>query len=344
VRSTLVARAPEAGSRSPQERPRVAAPANVLGHPAGPRPDFSRVRVHSGPVLQRQPVDAGPAPAPAAAPAPAPAFPARGVRVIGPDAGQLVSILASCTGLLLHRNADQVLTIGIGPAVAGRNYSEAARGELARIIASPAGIVVDTDPAGPGVEIGAFSEAHPGYQQVDIPNIRALSGATGAGGGVTDCDALLHEMAEAESARRAATGAKAGPSPAFSPAHAAGTAVEESIRRELHLPLRPTGGGGGDTQQLGTEAGGTLLFLSSLTFGTGKNVRTQISLTRCRLVVTGPQEATCDNEVLGSTVLAGSVRFRTPDQARAVFNRNAAALGFAPIEAPPPARTSGGGP
>jgi hypothetical protein len=306
----------------------------VFGYPVGPRPDFSRV-----PVLQRQPADAGPAPAPA--PAPVPAFPARGVRPIGPGAGQLVSILASCTGLLLHLNANQILTIAIGPAMPGRNFSGAARTELLRIIGSPAGIVIDTDPAAPGVEIGAFSEEHPGYQQIDVPNVSALSAATGAGGGVTDCDALLHEIAEAESARRAATSGKAGPSPAFPPAHAAGVAVEESIRRELHLPLRPAGSAG-DIQQLGTEAGGALLLLGSTIYGSGKNVRTQISLTRCRLVVTGPQEATCDNEVLGSTVLAGSVRFKTPDQARAVFNRNAAALGFAPIKVP--AKKSGGGP
>jgi hypothetical protein len=225
----------------------------------------------------------------------------------------------------------------------GRSFSSAARTELLRIIGGQAGIVIDTDPAAAGVEIGAFSEEHPGYQQIDVPNVSALSAATGARGGVTDCDALLHEIAEAESARRAATGGKAGPSPAFPPAHAAGVAVEESIRRELRLPLRPAGADG-DTQQLGTEAGGALLLLSSTIYGSGKNVRTQISLTRCRLVVTGPQQATCDNEVLGSTVLTGSVRFQNPEQARAVFNRNAQALGFAPLKAPPPAKKSGGGP
>ena len=90
------------------------------------------------------------------------------------------------------------------------------------------------------MEIGGFHGETPGYQQIDVGNIQLLAGASGVQGGLSACDAVMHEISEAVAGRQASlkpggTNADA----AFAPAHAEGIKVESAVRKELGCSSPP---------------------------------------------------------------------------------------------------------
>jgi hypothetical protein len=294
----------------------------------------------SAPVVQRQigmgDVRAAEARQEAEARLPA-RFPDRGIRVIGSGSQQLARILGDCTARIVTIASDGILTVLQGPMLPGRQYSRAARATFDQIVSQDLGIIIDTNPTAPGATVGAFGMQTPGYQQIDVANVQTLAAASGARG-LTACDAILHEMAEAAFARRALrrspglTG-----QPAFQPAHVEGMRVEDAIRSELGLPLRSRTDHG-SLAQLGQE-GNNLVFLETTVFGSGRDTHTQINVIRCRPLQTGTNpdgtpQITCDNEVVASTTVAQHVQFTTQAEALRVFNRYASNLGLVPIPAP----------
>jgi hypothetical protein len=266
----------------------------------------------------------------------APAFPARGLRVIGSQARALVTILEQCTGMVLVRDSDGLVLRAAGPPhpAWAPTTTGAGRAALERVMAGP-GIIIDTAPGGLGVVVGVFSHERPGYQQVDVGNIQRLASATGVGGGLTACDAVLHEIAEASHARRllAAQPGLSGRERVYVPSHEAGERVEAAIRQEFGLPLKSRTEHG-DTQILGQEREGVMVILDSLVFGEGEEARTQLIVLRCRQVHVGPDRSSCANEVVASTVVRGLVRFSSPMEGIHVFNRHAAAMGLRPLQLP----------
>jgi hypothetical protein len=272
----------------------------------------------------------------------APAFPARGMKIIGSDAADLVAILSRCTGYPLGLDANQVLERYQGPPNAAGSTAPA-RNELDRLLGLNVGVVIDTNPANPAVGIGAFSHANPGYQQIDVANVRVAAGAGGVGGGLDACSAVLHEISEAFTGRQLSIGGKVTGQALFTQAHAQGTAVENQIRTALGLPLRQQNAGAlvmlgiesGTGPQGQIQVGTRILFLESTVFGQGQQERTQLNLVRLVVqTVSASGNVEGDNNTVASTVAQGSVTFRTRRDAILVFNRFAAQLGFAPMPVP----------
>lgn len=259
-------------------------------------------------------------------------FPDRGIRIVGADADALVTLLAGCTGLALERDAAQTLVErpqpqGQPPAT---GISRTATTTLRSFIReSRVGIVIDTDPHVEGVVLGTFAMATPGYHRLEVPNIRRLAAAGGESGGASACDVALHEIAEAFAGRRLSLERREVGRRAYEPAHEEGLRVEEGIRRDLGLPLRSRTEHG-DFQQLGQDSPTSYIFLESIFYGAGRELRTQLNLLRVTITAAG----TGDTEVVASFVVRGSIRFTTQREALEVFNRFASGLGFQPIPIP----------
>jgi hypothetical protein len=261
-------------------------------------------------------------------------FPASGVRVIGSGAADLAAILGSCTGLDVSVGKDGMLSAAEPKKKASGTFSASAKTELTKIAAAKDGIIVDTTPTAPAVDIGAFSEMTPGYQQLDVGNIKVLGSASGEKGGLSACDAVMHEMAEAAYARTFSLKKTSNiGEAAFKPAHAEGTRVEEGIRKDFGLPQRSTKETG-STVFLGDQDATTKVVLDAMVFGDGKSAKTQITVYRCKLVEISATKAACDNEAVASTVVSGVVSFGTQMEGIKVFNANAPALGLKPIVIP----------
>jgi hypothetical protein len=265
-------------------------------------------------------------------------FPSGGMKVIGPDAAALVAMLTTCTGLPLRLAADGTVERLAGPPAIGPGVSPAAQATLEAILAdTTAGILVNTTPKTMGVVGGAFSHATPGYQFIDVPDVRIMGAPTGVPGGATVCDLVLHELAEAHAARVASLTKGTMGAAAFTAGHAAGVKAEEAIRAETKLPLR--GAGAGDFQELFSTPAPAgeqhRYFLETTEFGTGKGLRTQVTLLLVviKLDAAGnPTGATTD--VVASHVVAGAVHFKTQRQAIETFNKYAASFGFKPVPIP----------
>ncbi len=264
-------------------------------------------------------------------------FPDKGIRVIGSDAQALVEILSDCTGILLTLDADNMLTALPGP-VASERVSSTARTELSRYIEGTAGVIIDTNPAGEAVVVGAFGMKTPGYHQIDVGNIRTMAAASGKRTGLSACDAVMHEISEAVAGRKASLESGATGRRAYEPAHAEGVRIEEAIRKEFGLPLRSTTSHG-DTVQLGKESDTSWVFLESTIFGRGKKSFTQLNVLRFTITSAkkrpdGTVVISGDQQVVASHVAEGVVKFSTQREALEIFNRHAADFGLKPITLP----------
>jgi Domain of unknown function (DUF4157) len=252
-------------------------------------------------------------------------FPDKGIRVIGSDAAALVAILSDCTGILLTLDADGMLVALAGPIATPGKVSPTARAELSALIKGPTGVIIDTNPAAEAVVVGTFSQETPGYQRIDVGNIRAMAAATGEKAGLSACDTVMHEISEAVAGRKVSLESGVTGRQAFEPAHAEGTRVEDAIRGEFGLPLRSKTEHG-DLVMMGQESATTRLLLKSLIFVKGRQTYTQLSLLRFTL--------TSDQQVVASHVVKGQVRFSTQRQALEIFNRFASKFGFRPLAIP----------
>ena len=320
-------------AETPAERQAEIASRSVMSGGAAPQMAPASAAVHRQPGTGDQRPDKRRQEAEARLPA---TFPPRGVRIIGTGAGALVGILHDCTGLPLEVDSSQLLVQQASPpAQSGKAASATARTELLRIINASAGIIIDTNPAAPGAMVGVFGMDTPGYQQLDVGNVQILGAASGIGGGLSACDAVMHEISEALYGRQLSLAkAENYGQRAFTPSHAEGLRVEQGIRRDLGVPQRSSTEQG-NTVVIGNEDPSTLVLLESMMFGDGAKARTQLSVYRCHLLATSEKDKmTCDNEAVASTVVRGIVHFSTQMEALRIFNQNAAAFGLSPIPVP----------
>jgi Domain of unknown function (DUF4157) len=265
-----------------------------------------------------------------------PKWPSGGIQVVGADKDDLVSILSTCTGVPMSLDKQGMLVIGKNKPKGAQGGSTVAIDALRHQVDNKTfGIIIDTDPAAEAVEVGAFSPEFPGYQSIDVANIKVMAGAPGAGGGLDACSAVLHEITEAAAGRAAAREGKLKGEDLFKAAHGEGVAIEEKIRTGAGLPLRS--GSGGSLQLIGSEVPDKkLLLLESMVFGSGKSVRTQINLVR--FILSAPPKSggaiSGDNNVIASYVAEGEEKFSTRREAILVFNKYASKLGFRPFPVP----------
>ncbi|MCI0337075.1 MAG: DUF4157 domain-containing protein [Acidobacteria bacterium] len=263
-----------------------------------------------------------------------PQWPSGGIQVIGTDKNDLVNILTTCTGVSMSLDKQGMLTIEKDKSKSAKGGSAAAIEALRQQVGNKKfGIIIDTDPAAEAVAVGAFSHDYPGYQSIDVANVRLMAKASGASGGFDACSAVLHEMTEAAAGRAAAIGGKLKGDDLFKAAHSKGVAVEEKIRTEAGLPLRSEKQGG--TQLLASEIPNKqLLFLESTVFGSGKTTRTQINLVRFILGAPKGDEISGDYNIIASHVVEGEEKFSTQREAILVFNKYASEFGFKKFPVP----------
>jgi hypothetical protein len=234
-----------------------------------------------------------------------------------------------------------MVVLAAGPPAGGPGVTSAAAGAFRAIVADPSvGILVDTTPGREGVVGAAFSQETPGYQQLDIPDIRIMGAATGAGGGTTVCDLVVHELTEAHAARKASLATGVVGRRAFEAAHAEGVKAEAAVRTELKLPLRPGVGGGGDDEQLfeTPAAAGErdIYYLSTTPFGSGKTLRTQLQLFRLTIHLDAAGNPTgASSDVIAEHVVAGAVHFKGRRAAIETFNKYAPDFGYKAVTIPP---------
>jgi hypothetical protein len=264
-----------------------------------------------------------------------PAFPSKGLRIVGPDAKALLGILGGCGGMTLDLDKDNMLMVKAeGDPKAAK--STKARDALKGFVGASSGVIIDTDPKAEAVEVGAFGHEAPGYQKIDVANVRVLAAASGEKKGLGECDAVFHEVAEAIAGRRLSLEGKLTGEKLFLAAHGEGEKLEKDIRKDLGLPERSSAEG--DLVKFGREGEKTLLFLDSTIFGTGKDVYTQLNLVRFILGPIkkegGEEKQSGDYNVIASHVVKGEVRFKTAEEAIKVFNKYASDFGFNPIEVP----------
>ncbi len=264
-----------------------------------------------------------------------PSFPKTGAQIVGSEAADLVTILEGCSGMDLDLAKGGALTIK-SEGDAKKAKSAAARAAVKAIVSAKSGVIINADPASEATQVGAFSHEHPGLQTLDISNIKVLAAASGAKGGVSACDMVLHEMSEAVAGRKLALAGKLKGEDLFLAAHAEGEKTEKAIRKDLGLPERSAAGG--DMVHFANESADVMLLLDSMVFGSGKNVHTQISVVRFKLgpIVEkgGEKTRSGDNNVIASHVVKGEVRFKTDMEAIKVFNTYAKDFGFQPITVP----------
>jgi Domain of unknown function (DUF4157) len=263
-----------------------------------------------------------------------PKWPSGGIQVIGPDSAALVSILTTCTGVPISLDKQGMLVVGKSAPKGAKGGSAAAVEALRQQAENKTfGIIIDTDPAAEAVEVGAFSHEFPGYQSIDVANVKVMAAAKGASGGLDACSAVLHEISEAAAGRAAAREGKLKGEELFKAAHGKGTAVEEKIRTEAGLPLRSSSQG--SSQLIGTEADGKrLLLLESTVFGSGKATRTQLNLVRFILGEPKGDQVSGDFNVIASYVAEGEEKFSTRREAILVFNKYASKMGYKPLPVP----------
>lgn len=262
-----------------------------------------------------------------------PAWPSGGIRIIGSDKNDLLNIFASCTGAPMSLDGTGMLEIGPGTPKVPKGASAAALTALRHQVSNKSfGIIVDTDPAAEAVGVGAFSHAYPGYQSLDVANIKMMAAASGASGGLDACSATVHEITEAAAGRRLGREGKLKGKDIYRSAHTKGTTVEEKIRTELGLPLRDPSKG--NIQRLGNEDAKKLLLLDAKFFGSGKGIRTHLSLVRFVLGKPKGQEISGDYNVIASHVVAGEEKFSSQREALVVFNKYASKFGFMKLPVP----------
>lgn len=267
-----------------------------------------------------------------------PNFPAHGVKVIGGGATDLAQILSFCVGDEVTVNSSDMLVENTARPIPSSQMSAAATSKLTTILNDRSvGIIIDTNPNAPMVQVGGFSHAHPGYQQIDVANVLVLAAASGSGRGLIACDSIMHEITEAYEARKRSQAGTASGQALWTSAHGAGTSIENQIRTEFgQSPRRQSQGSMVMMGQIGQNA---IAFLDSIVFGSGSNRSTQVSVVRCTLgpvqqSASGTSQQCIDLEVVASHVVDSLVNFRTQREAVRIFNRYASDFGLQPIQVP----------
>jgi hypothetical protein len=259
----------------------------------------------------------------AAAPAvqrqPLPGFPAKGIKVIGPDADELVKILSSCTGTQLTLDKSKILSDS-GKKASSSHVSGFAHKQLASLIKDPNGIILDTDPSVPGMQGGSFSPAQPGLQHVNVQHMKVMTSASGVSGGSEICSAVIHEISEAANGRALGVQGKTPQPDLLRLSHEYGVDIENKIRADFKLPLRNKTGSMVVTFLNVTDKS-FVLTLTANTFGAGSDIRTQLDVIKTPYVMANNRAQPLANEVLASQVEAGTVALDTKEKARRVFER-----------------------
>jgi hypothetical protein len=241
-----------------------------------------------------------------------PAFPKKGIQITGPGAKDLVQILTDCSGTQLSLDKDDKLQDS-GKKSGSKNTSAAAKKQIQSLIKNPNGLVIDTDTDVPGAFVGSFRQATPGFHNVNIQHIKALQAASGAGGGFDACSAVLHEISEAASARTLDVKGKTPKADIFKPSHDYGFDIENKIRADFKLPARDKAGS--MLAQLYLVDNSYLVSLFSNVFGTGTELRTQLSVVKTLGTMVNRKFQAQGNEILASHVEKGTVAMGTTAEA-----------------------------
>jgi outer membrane protein OmpA-like peptidoglycan-associated protein len=264
----------------------------------------------------------------------APEFPKKGIKVIGAGTRDLVRILSDCTGLLLGLDADNMLAEMAGPVLPGKTSLAAEAALLSMLRSASVGIIIDTNPASEGTVVGVYDPEHPGYQRIDVGNLRKMEAASGEKKGLTACDTIMHEVFEAFTGRKAVLSGKP-KDKTYMAAHTVGKKLEDKIRADLGLPPRSSKKGG--LIKLGNLDKNTWLMLDSILFQKGKEIYTQLNVIK---FILGPLKIkpdlslsqSGDPEVVASHVVKGEVTFKTRAEAVKIFNKYASYFGYKSIK------------
>jgi hypothetical protein len=249
---------------------------------------------------------------------PGPTFPKKGIQVTGPDAAELVELLSSCTGTQLKLDKSDMLE-DTGKKKSSKTASGAAKKQLLSLIKTPNGVIIDTDPNVPGAFVGAFRPAQPGFHNVNVQQIKVLAAASGATGGFEVCSAILHEISEAANARTLDVKGKTPQADIFSLSHDYGFAIENKIRADFKLPARDKSGSMIAT--LYSVNNSYILSLFSNVFGTGSDLRTQLSVVKTPFAMVNSKPQPQGNEILASHVEMGTVALSTTNEGRDAFKK-----------------------
>jgi hypothetical protein len=249
---------------------------------------------------------------------PAPTFPAKGIQVTGQDAKELVGILSSCTGTQLILDKDSILKDS-GKKNPSKTTSEVANKQLHSLIKNPNGIIIDTDPNVPGAFVGTFRATQPGFHNVNIQQVKVLAAASGASGGFEACSAIIHEISEAANARALGVKGKTTQADVFNLSHDYGFDIENKIRSDFKLPARDKSGS--FIAKLFTVDGSFLVSIFSNVFGTGSQIRTQLTVIKTPFTVVNNKPQVQGNEVLGSHVEMGTVALNTTQEGLKAFKK-----------------------
>jgi hypothetical protein len=247
---------------------------------------------------------------------PAPPFPAKGIKVTGPDANELIGILSSCTGTQLILDKNDILKDS-GKKSPSKTTSGVANKQLLSLIKNPNGIIIDTDPNVPGAFVGAFRPAQPGFHNVNVQQIKVLAAASGASGGFEACSAIMHEISEAANARALGVKGKTPQADIFNLSHDYGFDIENKIRSDFKLPSRDKSGSMMSTLYNVNNA--FILSIFSNVFGTGSDIRTQLTVIKTPVTLVNNKPQVQGNEILASHVEMGTVALSTTDEGRKAF-------------------------
>jgi Domain of unknown function (DUF4157) len=246
-----------------------------------------------------------------------PAFPSGGIKVTGPDANELVEILSFCTGYQLVLDKDMLKDSG--RPIPSSAISASAAKELNNLIKDPNGIIIDTDRNVPGAFGGKFRQDRPGFHNVNVQHTKVLASASGVGGGVDACSAIAHEISEAAKGRELGVQGKTPQADLFQLSHERGLDIENKIRADFKLP--PRNRSGSMLAKIFNVNNSHLLSLFSNTFGSGSDLRTQLSVVKTHIVLTAGKPTAGKNEILASHVVMGTVKLDTVDEGREAFAR-----------------------
>ena len=250
---------------------------------------------------------------------PAPAFPAKGIKVTGPDANELIGILSSCTDTQLTLDKNNILKDS-GKKSGSKTTSAVAKSQLLSLINNPNGIIIDTDPNVPGAVVGSFRPTQPGFHNVNIQHIKVMKSASGVSGGFEACSAIMHEISEAAKGRELGVQGKTPQADLLPLSHQEGFDIENKVRADFNLPARNKSGY--KFQPLyNFKDKSYQLSLVANTFGSGKDLRTQLDVIKTSYVISNNKRQILGNEALASHVEMGAVAMNTVDESRDAFKK-----------------------
>jgi hypothetical protein len=130
----------------------------------------------------------------------------------------------------------------------------------------------------------------------------------------------VHEITEAAQGRDLGVKGKTAKADLLSLSHQQGVDIENKIRADFKLPARNKTG---DMFSLmyNFPDKSFVLSLMSNSYGSGKDLRTQLTVIKTPYVVQNNRPQMQGNEVMGSDVEKGAVELSTTDQARDAFKK-----------------------